>query len=213
MEVLRRRCHAAPARTITRTSTRRTALFVRRGALAALLVSCSLMCVTAILRGQAPASTDEVKAAYLFNFAKFVEWPGGESAAAGPLLLGVMGSDGVADALARIVRGKAIGGRALEVRRATSADNLARFHLLFVGTSQQPNLGEFLRRVDGSGVLTVSDIESFCRLGGTIGLVLEENRVKFEINLEPAERARLKVSSKLLNLARTVYPARAGAVR
>ena len=164
------------------------------------------------LHAQTLASTDEVKAAYLLNFAKFVDWPEPQRGAE-TMVLGVMASDGLADALSLTVKDKMIAGRKLVVRRVTLSDQLTGLHVLYVGAAPEAQVAEILRRVDAKGVLTVSDIEPFCRIGGAIGLVLENNRLRFEINLEPAERSSLKVSSKLLTLARKVYPAKTAAER
>jgi YfiR/HmsC-like len=123
-------------------------------------------------------------------------------------VLGVMGNDRIADALGESVKDKTAGGRPLTARRVSRSDDLSRLHLLFVGASEKSRILEVMKRVDESRVLTVSDVEGFCELGGVIGLTIEKSRVRFEVNLEAAERSRLKVSSKLLTLARTVHPAK-----
>lgn len=151
------------------------------------------------------ATTDEVKAAFLVNFAKFVEWPEDPPASA-LFIIGVLGSDRIADLLREFVRGKAIGSRPLAVRRLSGNEDVAGFHMLFVGQSEKDRLPDLLRRVDGSSILTVSDADGFCDAGGIIALALEDTHVRFDISLEAAERSRLKVSSKLLSLARTVHP-------
>ena len=149
------------------------------------------------------ATTDEVKAAYLFNFAKFVEWP---PETPGPLVLAVMGSDSIAEMLAQITTGKTAGGRAVSARRVTAGDDLTANHLLFIGAAEQERMPEIMGRLEGSSVLTVSDVDRFCELGGVIALTQDDKHVRFEINLAAAERSRLKVSSKLLRLARRVHP-------
>jgi uncharacterized protein DUF4154 len=171
----------------------------------AVVLGAVLVCARpAVLAGQV-ATTDEVKAAFLFNFAKFVEWPA-DAAPTGPLTIGVLGSDSVADSLREFVRGKTIGTRALVVKRMNGSEDLAGFHLLFVGQAEKNRLPDLMRRVDGAGILTVSDADRFCDAGGVIALALDGKHVRFDISLAAAERSRLKVSSKLLSLARTVYP-------
>jgi hypothetical protein len=157
-------------------------------------------------------TTDEAKAAFVFNFAKFIEWPA-RAAAVGPLHVGVLGSDGVTDALSEIARVKRAGLRGLTVRRVTAEDDLPKLHLLFLGSLEKPRVAEILKRLSGSSVLTVSDVELFCQSGGVIGLMLDGNHLRFEINLDAAERAQLKVSSKLLTLAKSVLPAKAAGDR
>jgi YfiR/HmsC-like len=158
-------------------------------------------------------TTDEAKAAFVFNFAKYVEWPSKPNTDGSPLQVGVLGSDGVSDALREIVRGKTAGARSLTIRRVTLGDDLAGLHVLFVGASQKPRTAEILKRIGGSSVLTVSDMEQFCQTGGVIGLMLEDSHLRFEVNLEAAAHAQLKVSSRLLTLARAVLPAKAAGSR
>jgi hypothetical protein len=156
------------------------------------------------------ATTEEVKAAFLFNFAKFVEWPPEAWADGAPLAIGVLGGDGIADVLRDMVRGKSIGTHSITVKRINGSEDLATFHLVFIGQNEKSRLPDILRRVERANVLTVSDVDRFCELGGIIALTLEQNHVRFEVSLEAAERAHLKVSSKLLSLARVVYPAKSG---
>lgn len=172
----------------------------------------SVVCLAALpiaLRGQT-ATTDEVKAAFLFNFAKFVEWPAMND---GALQIGVLGNDGLGDSLREIVRGKTVNGRPLATRRVNPNDDLSRLHVLFVGASEKARVADVLKRVEGSSVLTVSDVDKFCHQGGVIALTQEGNHVRFDINLDAADRSKLKVSSKLLTLARTVHPVRAAGDR
>ncbi len=164
------------------------------------------------LSGQV-ASADEVKAAFLFNFLKFVEWPSDAGPSAAPLAIGVLGNDGVEESLRSVTRGKSVAGRQLTVKHLTSGDDVTRVHLLFVGSADRTRMADVLRRVDGFAVLTVSDVERFCQSGGVIALAMEENRVRFDVNLDAAERGRLKVSSKLLSLARTVHSIKASGDR
>jgi hypothetical protein len=171
--------------------------------LVALLTALCLVVHTAA--ASQTATIDEVKAAFLFNFAKFVEWPSAPDDK-GPLQIGILGSDNVGDSLREIVRGKTVNGRPLAMRRVTDEDDLERLHLLFIAAAEQGRLADIMKRIDGSTVLTVSDIEKFCQQGGAIALLQEGNHLRFEINLDAADRSRLKVSSKLLTLARTVHP-------
>jgi hypothetical protein len=156
------------------------------------------------------ANTDDVKAAFLFNFAKFVEWPSDATSGTGTLSLGVVGNDAISDALRVMTKDKTLGGKGISVRRASVGDDLASFNLLYIGQSEKARLADTLKRLEGAAVLTVSDAERFCEQGGVIGLVIVDNHVRFDVSLEAAERARLRVSSKLLNLARRVFGSRQG---
>ncbi len=155
------------------------------------------------------ATTDEVKAAFLFNFAKFVEWPADAPGDASPFVIGVIDSNGIGDALRELVRTKSIGNRSISVKRLAADDDLISTQMLFVGQAGRAKVVEVLRRASKAAVLTVSDVDSFCEQGGIIALTLEGNHVRFEVNLDPAERVRLKISSKLLALARKVHPSSA----
>jgi hypothetical protein len=159
---------------------------------------------TAVPANPQGATADEVKAAFLFNFVKFVEWPIDAAPSNAALVVGVLGSDGIEESLRITVRGKAINGRPLAVKRLAGVDDVTNVHLLYVGMREKGRVGDLLRRVDGISVLTVSDADRFCQSGGVIGLLMEDNRVRFDVNLDAADRGRLKVSSKLLALARTV---------
>lgn len=159
-----------------------------------------------------PASAEEraeasleyaVKAAFLYNFAHFVEWPS-EPAAPSPFVIGLLGEDPFGAALDKAVEGKTVRGRSLVVRRFAKLEDLAPCPILFVGASEAPRLSLVLARLRGSPVLVVGDADGFAREGGTVGFFIEDNRVRFEINLNAAGAAGLKVSSRLLAVARVV---------
>jgi hypothetical protein len=179
------------------------ALRLRRVWAATAFAATALAATSAPARPQG-ATADEVKAAFLFNFAKFVEWPVDAAPSGAPLTIGVVASDGIEELLRMTVRGKVINGRTLIVKRLTIADDVRAVHLLFVGAHEKARVGELLKRVDGISVLTVSDSDRFCQSGGVIGLLMDDSRVRFDVNLDAADRGRLKVSSKLLALARVV---------
>jgi hypothetical protein len=145
----------------------------------------------------------EVEAAFLYNFAKFVEWPAEAFAdPAAPLVLCVHGEDPFGPFLDRLVAGETVGGRRLEVDRGRAAGALAGCHLLFVARSEQPRFATLLAPLRRTSVLTVSDAPGFLEAGGLIRFVREGSKVRFEVNLPELARARLQVSSKLLRVAR-----------
>lgn len=155
-----------------------------------------------------PAPEYAVKAAFLFNFAKFVEWPGDAfSGAASPIVVCVLGEDPFGEALGSL-KGKTANGRPIAIRYAATLGDLERCHLLFVSASETRNLPRILHATKGWSILTVGDTNGFAQDGGIINLVKTENRVGIEINLEAARRTRLKISSKLLALAKIVDPGR-----
>lgn len=157
--------------------------------------------------GQAdPAATREyqIKAAFLYNFARFVEWPDEAFTDSGAsLVLCVLGQDPFGEAL-ESVQGKDITGRMLEIRRFAALQDLGPCHILFIGSSEQERLAEVFESVENFSVLTVGDVDRFARMGGVINFIIRANKIRFLINLRAGERAGLAISSQLLNLAEIV---------
>jgi hypothetical protein len=177
----------------------------RLACLAALLLAAHFPLVDrAVCAGQSPAEY-QVKAAYLFNFLKFVEWP--DDAAADPhgkWVIGIVGESPVGGELARLVEGKNVLGRNLQVKKFQAADNLRGCNILFISESEKKHLPSILAALSGSSVLTVADMDNFIGSGGMVELVVEDARVRLTIDVGATGRARLKVSSKLLALAQAV---------
>ncbi|HLK66601.1 MAG TPA: YfiR family protein [Bryobacteraceae bacterium] len=153
--------------------------------------------------GLAQTATEyEVKAAFLYKFASFVEWPADRANA--PLCIAILGRDPFGPTLDEVVRGKSINGRSFEIRRMKSGQDTAWCHIVFISDSEKNHLRLVIGRFQGTSILTVSDIPGFCREGGVIEFELRDQTVHFDINLDASERARLKISSKLLGVARIV---------
>lgn len=145
----------------------------------------------------------QVKAAFLYNFAKFVDWPGEAfSDGSAPLVIGVIGNDPFGGALDSAINGKNIGGRRLTVRRLKWGQDLRSCHILFISSSERQRLPQIIQSLRGSSVLTVGDMGQFNQQGGMINFILEASKVRFEINSRGADQARLRISSKLLALAK-----------
>jgi hypothetical protein len=145
-----------------------------------------------------------VKAAFLYNFAKFTVWPAKTFAdPSTPLRLCLLGKDpfqGALDSLA----GKTVRKRKLEIHRLAKTSGLGKCHLLFVSASENKRLATILKVLRGMPVLAVGDMPNFAHSGGIINLKTVRNKVRFEINITAAKRAHLKFSSKLLRLAEIV---------
>jgi hypothetical protein len=155
---------------------------------------------------QTPVSIEyEVKAAFLFHFAQFVEWPPESFKDAGtPLMYCTIGEDPFHGALDASLSGKTIGARPFQVRHVKQTSEIQGCHVLFIGEKEKKLLPAVLELLKRNPVLLVGESERFVQDGGTIGFSLEENKIRFEINLEAAEKAKLKISSRLLTLAKTV---------
>lgn len=149
----------------------------------------------------------EVKAAYLYNFAKFVEWPAAAfESERSPLVFCVVGQDPFGDSLQAVLGNEKIGQRELMVLKARSIDDPEVCHVLFASRSERARFDQVLAPVRDAGVLTVGDADGFLEAGGLVELTLDGERVRFEINGPAAERSPLKISSRLLRLARIVAP-------
>ncbi|MCE5310059.1 MAG: YfiR family protein [Acidobacteriales bacterium] len=149
-----------------------------------------------------------VKAAFLYNFARFAEWPQSRNAA--PLVIGVLGADPFGGALANTVHGKTIGGRQIVVRRVGSVEAASGCAILFVSSSERNRWPEILTPLRHTAVLTVGDAPGFLAAGGVMNFYLENNRVRFELNPAAARRSGLKLSAQLIRLAQVEGQRRAG---
>ena len=146
----------------------------------------------------------QVKAAFLYKFAQFVEWPDTAfSSNAASLNICILGKNFFNESL-NDIRDKTVRGRRLSIRTNPSIDNLDQCHVLFISNSEKNQLSHILHRLNNTSVLTVADMEGFTSAGGMINLVMQDNKISFDINLKSARLAALKVSSRLLKLASTV---------
>jgi len=153
----------------------------------------------------------QAKAAFLYNFARFVEWPPQSFAATtDSLVVGVLGEDPFGVVLDQTLGDKFLHDRRVIVRRFQRIEGAAECHILFISSSQGSRLEEIMRSLNGVSVLTVSDVEGFVERGGMIGFSKRANQVGFEINVDAVERVGLRISSQLLKLATRVIGTRAG---
>jgi len=149
----------------------------------------------------------EVKAAFILNFARFVEWPDAAPAGAtGVLTIGILGKDPFEGALERVVENKMVGARKLAVVHVDGIELMKPVQILFISRSESGRLEEVLTKLRGAPVLTVGDMEHFARDGGVINFILEDGRIRFEINPAAARSAGLRLSSKLLRVAKVITP-------
>jgi hypothetical protein len=148
-----------------------------------------------------------VKAAFLYKFAGYVDWPASAFHAADePLVIGVIGDDAMAQDLERLVRGRTSGGRPVLVRWIDDAAAPGNVHLLFIGRREHHRAAEVLRAVRQRPVLIVTESHDALDEGSMINFVIDEGRVRFEVNLEAVDRNGLGLSSRLLTVARNVSP-------
>ena len=164
--------------------------------------------VAAILGGAVAPSPSEyqIKAAFLYNFAKFVDWPAKAlPGASTSITLCILGEDPFGTDLEQILDGKTVNGKSIVIKRFRGIRGLEGCHILFISSSERHHLPEILGALRGASMLTVGETERFAKLGGIINFTIEENKVRFEINVDAAERAGLKISSRLLKLGKVIW--------
>ncbi len=170
--------------------------------LMAVVLAWSLIGVSILPAQQPKATAYEVKAAYLYNFGKFVEWPAKITAGNNePFTICVLGKDPFGASLDATIAGEAIDGKSVLAKRLSKPQEALNCRVLFISSSEDAQLKEILATLEKTSVLTVSDIAQFTRRGGMIQFVDDANRVRFEVNLTVAERAGLTLSSQLLKVA------------
>jgi hypothetical protein len=152
-----------------------------------------------------------VKAAYLYNFGRFIEWPSSApSSSADSFFICVLGEDPFGPSLEKSLAGQTVGRQRVQVARVTKAQSALACRILFISSSEKSRLNDILRTLDGTAILTVSDMPEFSERGGMIHLVSVSNRVRFDVNLDTAEHAGLGVRSELLKVANSVTTSSSG---
>lgn len=158
-----------------------------------------------VLDAQTQAAEYRIKAAFLFHFAQLVDWPaGGLGPDSQPVNFCVLGDELTPGTLASTVEGKLIGAHKILVRNIHESDSLRGCQLVFFVTTNRKWIASSLTSLQSLPVLTIGDTEDFVRTGGMIGFCIRDQKVRFDINLHAAQRANLKVSSRLLLLANSV---------
>jgi YfiR/HmsC-like len=173
--------------------------------LTAVVIAWGLLAIPGAL-AQSPKPTDyDVKAVYLYNFGRFVEWPGKVDATqGGSFTVCVLGQDPFGPSLDTTLAGETIGGKTVVAKRISSAQESGNCQILFLSFTEASRLNKIITDLDKKAVLTVSDMPQFVKSGGMIQFVLEKNRIRFEVNLTATQRAGLTLSSELLKVATVV---------
>ncbi len=192
----------------------RVAAWHRRACRAGMLLVLTAILTVCGLAGSQASANDQslqlpeyrIKAVFLFNFARFVEWPEAVfDSSDAPIVIGVLGPDPFGDELEQIVTGKKINERPLLIRRSDRVTDLLSCQILFISTSVGGSLAHLLPQLEGHHLLTVGESSAFAERGGVVQFTMQANRVRFAFNLDVADREGLKISSKLLRLAASVH--------
>jgi len=189
--------------------TQRTAkgFFPGKGALRLLSVLAMLLVLGTPMGRGAPVSETEVKAAFLFNFAKFVTWPTQAfSSETAPIQLAVFGDEEITSTLKSLLSDKKAHGRSFEVKRISTPQEAKNFQIVYITSTESRRTIQVLEATRKLPVLTVGESDQFLDLGGMINFLFEESQLRFEINPEPAEKVKLEISSKLLRLGKKRSP-------
>jgi hypothetical protein len=183
---------------------------VRSGWGTALLVT--MMAFAGSARAQAPDEA-QIKAAFVYNFLKFVEWPVGVFLRLeDPLVVAIVGDGATADAVEQFLAAKQVGDHRIVIRRQRWDQPLAGAHATFVGEDDVKKVRRLLDSAAGAAVLSIGEGAGFASRGGMIALIIDGRRVRFDIDTDAAVAARLRISSKLLALGRVIHATRIGAV-
>lgn len=151
------------------------------------------------------ASEYRVKAAFLLNFAKFVEWPAESlGKVTDPINVCIFGQDPFQGDLEQVIRNKTVNNRALAAHRISTPSQARTCHIVFISSLEKARSRELLAGLRDASALTVGEDPEFARSGGMITFVIDDDRVRFDINLGPAAAARVRISAKVLSVARTV---------
>jgi hypothetical protein len=180
--------------------------FYRKFAAILLLILITMMVVTLPARGQERKLGEyEVKAAFIYNLAKFVEWPGKSLDNISTLTLYIIGDDPFGTDMDAI-RDKLIKEKRIVIKQIDSPDALKNAGILFISSSEKEQLRDILKAISGLPILTIGDTKSFAQRGVMVNFYLENNKIRFEVNLEAANLAGLKISSNLLRMGTIIAP-------
>jgi hypothetical protein len=163
-----------------------------------------LLAIASRAEAQVPAEEAQIKAAFVYNFLKFVDWPSASRRADESLVVAIIGEGPTADAVAAFLTTKRVGDRPIVIRHLTWDSSLVGIQAAFVSESDAKKLRRVFDGATAAGVLSIGESREFASHGGVIGLLVEERKVRFDIDTEAADAARLHISSKLLALGRIV---------
>lgn len=177
--------------------------------IAALALCIGLLALASPIRAQSTDASGSseylIKAGFIYNFAKLMEWPAQAfSQPTSPIVIGVLGTDPFQGMLDDVLRGKQVNGREFVVKHLKWGDDLRSCNILFVSSSEKVHVDEMFHLIKGLPILTIGDTPGFAERGGIINFVVEDNKVRFEVNVKAARQANISISSRLLALARIV---------
>lgn len=155
------------------------------------------------LSAQSPSASEyQLKAAFIYNFTRFVDWPAPASSRTNaPFVISVLNEDRLADKIVELVKGEQLNGRPIVVRRLDNRSEIANCNILYVSVRDASDIKNQLSTINRRGILTVSDNPNFARWGGLVRFFKEDNKLRMQINIDEARAARFNMSSKLLSIS------------
>jgi hypothetical protein len=166
-----------------------------------MVISFCIFLISNCLAQEKP-SEYEVKAAFLFNFAKFIEWPPEAFAETNsPIVIGILGKNNFGGSLEKIINDRKVNNRSFQFRNFNSGTDAINCQILFVSSSEKNDFPKIISTLHDASILTVSEADGFIKAGGMVNFLFEGNNIRFQISDEAAKKAGLKISSKLLSLA------------
>ena len=170
-----------------------------RKGVAAGLLSLSLFAFAGTATGQTPATSNEVKAVFLYNFSRFVTWPPqAMNGSSNAFVIGILGNDPFGNFLESVVEGEKVEGHPIVIRRYSDAEDVKTCHILYIN---KRNASGIAKDLQNRSILTVSDADGFAKEGGMIRFSFVNNKIRLQINAKTAKTANLTISSKLLRVA------------
>ncbi|MFO7448079.1 MAG: YfiR family protein [Ignavibacteriaceae bacterium] len=149
----------------------------------------------------------KLKAVFILNFLRFIEWPQSSfQNEHSPITLAIIGKDPFGKILDETIQNEKVNNHPVIIRRNVSVSDAGKFHVLYISESEKRNVNEIIKKVENTPALTISDIDGFGENGGIITFFIEDNKIRFMINIQSLKQAELKASSKLLRLAKIINP-------
>lgn len=177
-----------------------------------LLITSAMLLMGSAAQAAAQDSSEYlIKAGFIYNFAKLVDWPAAAfSQSDSPIVIGILGTDPFGPIIDKVLAGKKVNDHGFVIKRIKSVADCKDCHILFVSSSEGSHIGDDIRLTRSMPVLTISEVPGFANRGGIINLTLEDSKVRFEVNVDAAKAADLNISSRLLALAKIVQPSNDG---
>ena len=173
----------------------------------AALSICAALAVAAQAQNAGTSDSSEylIKAGFTYNFAKLMDWPANAFPQPNsPIVIGILGMDPFGGTLDQVLQGKQANGRDFVVKHLKWGQEFKDCDILFISSSEVTHVDEVLRAVHGMPILTIGEMPGFAQHGGIINFIVEDNRVRFEVNVDAAKQANINISSRLLSLAKIV---------